>query len=269
MQDLDRRPDLNGLFDAIQNSHAIKKHVDFFVWLQNDICPFIPHDVLIASWGDFSNRKIDSDVSSCIPDIHTQQVAQGHNDIEPLMQALFKKWEENGDRWYFFEEFDESGLSAESSETDSMLGKLQKMKSVLVYGYRDKRGENDILYAFFRGCERAETQTSVLSMIMPHIDAALRSIECLTPPKKAVGDAVSSISERECEVMNLVLQGKTNTEIGEVLFISLNTVKNHLKAIYRKMEVSSRAEAVARYMVDADHEKDGSELTSCGWLETH
>jgi len=251
-------PDLNALFDAIHRSHFVEKHIDFFDWLQQHVCRFIPHDVLVASWGDFSAGNMNSDVSSGIPEVHTQQVMHGCSELEPMMQDLFRKWENNGDRWFFVEDFNQSDLSLGYSQTDMIMGELQKMKSVLVYGYRDKRGEHDILYAFFNSSDLIETQTAVLSMIMPHLDAALRSIECLPNPAKKIVDSsiMSIISERECEVMNLVLLGKTNIEIGENLFISPNTVKNHLKSIFRKMEVSSRAEAVARYMVDFELETE-------------
>ncbi len=37
-----------------------------------------------------------------------------------------------------------------------------------------------------------------------------------------------------------------NTEIAGELFVSVNTVKTHVKSIYRKLDVSSRREAVAR-----------------------
>ena len=248
------KPDLNSLFEAIQTSHLIDSHADFFAWLQRHVSQFIPHDVLVASWGDFSAGNLNSDVSSSIDAIHNQQVAHGRSEIEPLMQDLFRKWQNNSDRWFFFEEFDTSALSMGYSKTDMIMGELRKMKSVLVYGYRDKRGEHDILYAFFKASDLIETQTSVLSMIMPHLDSALRGIECLpNPAKKIVDSSVKGIiSERECEVMNLVLLGNTNAEIANTLYISPNTVKNHLKTIFKKMEVSSRAEAVARYMVEID-----------------
>jgi DNA-binding CsgD family transcriptional regulator len=41
--------------------------------------------------------------------------------------------------------------------------------------------------------------------------------------------------------------GKTNFEIGMILTISPNTVKNHLKRIFQKLDVSCRAQAVAKY----------------------
>lgn len=54
-----------------------------------------------------------------------------------------------------------------------------------------------------------------------------------------------ALSERELEVLRGVAQGRTNHEIAESLFISGNTVRNHLANIYAKLEVHNRAGAVA------------------------
>lgn len=48
------------------------------------------------------------------------------------------------------------------------------------------------------------------------------------------------LSPRECEVCGLILNGKDNREIEAVLFISYNTVKNHVSNIYKKTGASSR-----------------------------
>lgn len=53
------------------------------------------------------------------------------------------------------------------------------------------------------------------------------------------------LTEREREVLELLAEGLTNQQIGERLFISLNTVKRHLKAVFEKLEVSNRAAAAA------------------------
>jgi DNA-binding CsgD family transcriptional regulator len=50
----------------------------------------------------------------------------------------------------------------------------------------------------------------------------------------------SGLSEREMEIVRHILEGKTNSEIGELLFISVNTVKTHIKRIYTKLGISSR-----------------------------
>jgi len=54
-----------------------------------------------------------------------------------------------------------------------------------------------------------------------------------------------SVSEREIDVLKLMAKGKSNKEIGSALFISGGTVKSHVKSIFAKLKVNSRAEAVA------------------------
>jgi two-component system NarL family response regulator len=62
-----------------------------------------------------------------------------------------------------------------------------------------------------------------------------------------LADRVSAetLSEREIEVLKLMAQGKSNKEIAAALFISEGTVKSHGKSIFARMNVRSRAEAVA------------------------
>ena len=62
-----------------------------------------------------------------------------------------------------------------------------------------------------------------------------------------LADRVSgeTLSQREIEVLKLMAQGKSNKEIAAALFISEGTVKSHGKSIFARMNVRSRAEAVA------------------------
>lgn len=55
----------------------------------------------------------------------------------------------------------------------------------------------------------------------------------------------SELSGREYEVLELLAHGLGNPEIAERLFIAEGTIRNHIRNIYRKLEVRSRAEAVA------------------------
>lgn len=56
---------------------------------------------------------------------------------------------------------------------------------------------------------------------------------------------VEQLTDRELMVMALLPTRMSNTEIAEVLGVSLNTLKTHLKHIYRKLDVAERSEAVA------------------------
>ena len=68
------------------------------------------------------------------------------------------------------------------------------------------------------------------------------------PPKPQVteSDLIEPLSERELEVLRLIAEGLTNQEIGERLFLSLNTIKAHTRNIYGKLGIHSRAQAIAR-----------------------
>ena len=58
------------------------------------------------------------------------------------------------------------------------------------------------------------------------------------------GDA-DALTERELEVLRLVAQGASNPQIAEKLFITVNTVKVHLRNILEKLRVENRAQAAA------------------------
>jgi LuxR family maltose regulon positive regulatory protein len=71
-------------------------------------------------------------------------------------------------------------------------------------------------------------------------------IDCLQPDAAPAPGLIEPLSDRERDVLRLLPTLLTNTEIAGELFVSVNTVKTHVKSIYRKLEVSSRREAVAR-----------------------
>jgi DNA-binding NarL/FixJ family response regulator len=54
------------------------------------------------------------------------------------------------------------------------------------------------------------------------------------------------LSARELEVLSLLAEGKANTEIGDALFISPSTVRNHISSILIKLHVGNRVQAAVR-----------------------
>ncbi len=61
----------------------------------------------------------------------------------------------------------------------------------------------------------------------------------------------SPLTQREAEILKLVAEGKTFTQISKQVFIARETTKTHVRNIYRKLEVNCRADAIAR--ANRDH----------------
>jgi LuxR family maltose regulon positive regulatory protein len=64
------------------------------------------------------------------------------------------------------------------------------------------------------------------------------------PP--AIQSLAEPLSPREMEVLRLIAEGHSNREIGDRLYLALDTVKGHNRKIFGKLEVRSRTEAIAR-----------------------
>ena len=58
-----------------------------------------------------------------------------------------------------------------------------------------------------------------------------------------------SLTQRELEVLQLLTEGATNGEISQRLYISPKTTKNHLAAIFQKLDVTNRTHALVRAVV--------------------
>ncbi|MBZ0283663.1 MAG: LuxR C-terminal-related transcriptional regulator [Anaerolineae bacterium] len=80
------------------------------------------------------------------------------------------------------------------------------------------------------------------TVMVIHVDGFQYQLTC-TPPAPAI-----SLSPREQEVVKLVARGFPNKSIANVLDISPCTVSTHLRRIFAKLGVGSRAEMVARIL---------------------
>lgn len=59
---------------------------------------------------------------------------------------------------------------------------------------------------------------------------------------------ITPLSDRELEVLRLIVDGKSNQQIGEKLFVTLATVKTHVRSILNKLSVDDRTQAAVKAM---------------------
>ncbi|HEY9611077.1 LuxR C-terminal-related transcriptional regulator [Allocoleopsis sp.] len=83
-----------------------------------------------------------------------------------------------------------------------------------------------------------------LSALCLHLSAKFATLQ--TQQTRFNSSLRSRLTPRELEIAELVAQGLTNVEIGAALWIQPNSVKQALKRMFRKLEVSTRAQLVAQ-----------------------
>jgi len=75
-------------------------------------------------------------------------------------------------------------------------------------------------------------------------ESIFKKIVCKDPPLK--GERKIMLTRRELEILKYLVDGYKDQQIAESLFISINTVRTHLKSIYKKFGVGSKTQAVAK-----------------------
>lgn len=78
-----------------------------------------------------------------------------------------------------------------------------------------------------------------------HLSQAIASSLVMATVRDERDRVMANLTARELEVLRLIARGQDNSRITSELSISMGTVKNHVSNIYAKLDVNSRAEAVA------------------------
>jgi transcriptional regulator EpsA len=265
----------DALLALLQEALSARSQADWSRWLQGDIQQYLPHDILIAAWGDFRSGMVGYDVITQSPELLEHALPK--DIIEPLMETVFDHWLAGG----------QEPLAIDTRLLRSVgSGLFSKSPYALVHGVQDHRSRYDCIYIFIGPDELASPSCAQLCrMALPFIDTGFRQLadrgrrlapaaipeagiaSCFSdgpvarpaspdsiPAPAAVvddswddfaaGDRGSPLSDREMEVMQWVKMGKTNSEIAMILNLSTFTVKNHMRRIYKKLDVLNRAQAV-------------------------
>jgi DNA-binding NarL/FixJ family response regulator len=123
-------------------------------------------------------------------------------------------------------------------------------------GYLLKNLEPEQLFEMLSGLDRNEAPITraMANRILKEFATLSQREE--TPPSASKASVLSS---REKEVLQLVVKGATNKEIAVQLFITENTVKNHLRNILEKLHLENRVQAAAYAVREGMIELDGKE----------
>lgn len=103
--------------------------------------------------------------------------------------------------------------------------------------------------ALRRGSERAEALQSraALQEWERFLDEAQSRLTALRGRKPELSERLDQLSSREAEVFQYLIRGLSAQQVALELQISPHTARNHMKSIFRKLEVSSQLDLIARY----------------------
>lgn len=123
--------------------------------------------------------------------------------------------------------------------------------NLIGHGFIDLNGEGASYFCFIRIPEPlGERHVYVMKRLIPHLHVALmRARPPAAEPPPAQDWAAREaplLSARQMRILDWLSHGKTNMEIAAILDTSENNVKYHLKAIFNKLNVISRTQAVAK-----------------------
>jgi transcriptional regulator EpsA len=239
-------------FRIIREGIAVHGHSDLLKWLQGELQYYLPHDIMLAAWGDFGSVHFRHDLVSTLPGLRTQHVKR--ENLSALLRALFNCWVEMGKKPYTLG-VGPAGFAFENTRPLSESGRaLEGMQSMLVHGITDERGCQDCLYILFSS-RAAQDNSAIAAMetLMPYLDTAMRRVAPLADQVPSANMEESrevaanhGLSGREIEILHWVRMGKTNAEIASILGISIYTVKNHLRHIFKKLDVYNRTQAISK-----------------------
>jgi transcriptional regulator EpsA len=228
----------------------ITTHYELFLLVQGELQYFLPQDILLAAWGDFGAQCPQVDVISNLSGMRTDRICE---NIVPLAKRLHHIWVDGGTQPIVLKHRT-AVLHTCTRNACARPCAFSGMDMTLVHGTRNVRDGYDSLYIALRRrpftMDETETRQCFLAdAVIQQVDVAYRRVAALRAVD-ALAQAQSPcnrLSVREQEITHWVCQGKTNAEIAQLLGISVNTVKNHIHQIFRKLGANNRTEAVVKF----------------------
>ncbi|MFM2429214.1 MAG: hypothetical protein RLZZ511_427 [Cyanobacteriota bacterium] len=131
-----------------------------------------------------------------------------------------------------------------------------EMPQIRVVMFTSHISETEIVASLSSGADAYCIKGANVELLISAIEAALdgavyldpkiarKVLEHLRPPPpEADKAALATLSPRELDVLQLMVQGLSNSEIAESLYLSTNTIKTHLRGIMNKLAVDDRVQA--------------------------
>ena len=229
----------NKFMALIDTCHKLKTEQDFRDVITGPLRDIVPHECAVSGIGERGKLSIDYFINVDFPAQYFDYVICKKTSKVILNSPVAQIWASKPETRFV------SGLDSLAPSNNQWSHAVQKynIRNMLVSGLHDLSG-NKTSYFCLANCAEGKNEwySYVVDLITPHLHKALSTI-CRKDEISA--NERFELTEREIEVLKLVSQGLTNTQLGKKLFISENTVKNHVQSIFKKLNVVNRVQAVS------------------------
>ena len=226
------------LLRVLTRGAGLSTRVELAQWLQHDAQPWIPHQVLL--WAEFRDGIEECAVLSAPPQL---RAAMDRVTWVPRLMAYF------ADCWIAAQH---TPMRVPLAGCEALLGPdfqalQQRAGLALVHGVVDRHADTKRVFAALGPMSlESDPSPATLKLFIAVLDSVVRVTPAPLVAFHTEGAGCRTLSERERQIMHWIALGKTNPEIGCILHISEFTVKNHIKSIFAKLDVTNRAQAVAK-----------------------
>lgn len=223
---------------------------DFARMVQGPVRAVLPHEMMLCGIGGISSqgnhiRKI---LNFNYPLAYFERLRDDDGRID---SPLMKKWRDTLEPQLF-----QSGRDDHAYPVDWVrLFNKYDLRNTMAHGVLDVGGVFSSFFIFSRmPGEVGPDHAFLIKLLTPHLHFALaRVMTTVEQYQGALCKSRKALSERQRDILHWLHEGKTNWEIAKILDLSELNVKYHIDQIFVKLDVRSRAQAVAK----------GRELASC------
>lgn len=233
--------------DAVEASFHVSSRQQFFVWSQSSVHALIPHEILICGIEDGSRQGMAVHRFSASRHFRQEHFEVVSDPLTGLMPRLMATAE--GDRSSVIFCPLDNGRTVDEKLLALVTGnELKNLAARLITG---SRGKVEAFYVFSRLSGKLDGELGyAIELLLPHLHNTFLRVLATEREMAGINTQRSGrlVTPRQEEILNLIKNGKTNSEIAELLSCSPWTIKNHIQAILRKLDSNTRTHAIARAM---------------------
>ena len=240
-----------------QEFHNLKTIHDFKEFISTKFRSLFPHEQALCGIGDLKSKRVTRLINIDFPNKYIRYAVQPNQLIQsPISNAWIMRQQP------IIYRHGTSTFDLDSKFTDII--KSCEIHSIASHGVFDPYSQCFSYFAFANlGSSNNDEIHAALITYIPYLHYALARILTSEDASSNVKDyvcsednvninlsnkngVVSELTPRENEILTWIATGKSNGDIAQILGISSSTVNNHIKSLFKRLDVSTRAHAVSK-----------------------